>query len=399
MRIERFQDFQAGVVSNIIRRNLIEVNSRDYPEDIIRSLVEYFAPENILKNAQSQCIFVAIQDNAVVGTASLANFGSAESPNYYAVAVFVLPELHGHGIGTRLIETVESKAWELKAEKITVRASITAKEFYQKLGYQFKDGEVLDDNQNYVMEKKRTWNIYPAIDLRQGRVVRLMQGDPNLETEYADDPLHVARRWQAAGTQWLHVVNLDGALDEALYERGKQNLAALECVLTTGLKVQFGGGMRDLDSIRQALDLGVSRAVIGTAAVENPTLVETALTEFGSERIALGLDARDGIVRTHGWKEDTGITAVEMGQQWAEKGVRWVIFTDVSRDGMGTGLNLDATVELAQATQIHVIASGGVATLEDVQRTYNANLSGIIIGRALYEGSVVLEEALRVGKE
>jgi GNAT superfamily N-acetyltransferase len=155
MKTERFQGFQAGVVSNIIQRNLVEVNSRDYPEDIIRSLVEYFGPENILKNAQSQYTLVAIQDGEVVGTASLANFGSAESPSYYAVAVFVLPELHGQGIGTQLIEAVESKAWALEAEKITVRASITAKGFYKKLGYQFRDGEVLDDHQNYVMEKKR----------------------------------------------------------------------------------------------------------------------------------------------------------------------------------------------------------------------------------------------------
>ena len=245
----------------------------------------------------------------------------------------------------------------------------------------------------------RVWDIYPAIDLRQGRVVRLKQGDPDHETQYADDPLHVAQRWQQAGANWLHVVNLDGALDEALYARGNQNLAALERILTTGLKVQFGGGMRNLDGIHQALDLGVSRAVIGTAAVENPKLVEAALAAFGPERIALGLDARDGKVRTHGWKENTGITAVEMGLQWAEKGVRWVIFTDVARDGMGTGLNLDATVELAQVTGMHVIASGGAASLEDVQRTYEAGLSGVIIGRALYEGSVILEEALRVGNE
>jgi phosphoribosylformimino-5-aminoimidazole carboxamide ribotide isomerase len=239
------------------------------------------------------------------------------------------------------------------------------------------------------------WDIYPAIDLRRGRVVRLMQGDPDRETQYTDDPLHVARRWQEAGTGWLHVVNLDSALDES----GRQNLAALERVLTTGLKVQFGGGLRDLDGIRRALDLGVSRAVIGTAAVENPALVEAALVEFGPERVALGLDARDGTVRTHGWKEDTGITAVEMGRQWTEKGVRWVIFTDVSRDGMGSGLNLDATAELAQATKMHVIASGGVASLEDVLRTHDAGLSGVIIGRALYEGSVVLEEALHVGEK
>jgi N-acetylglutamate synthase-like GNAT family acetyltransferase len=154
MKIEQFQAFQADAVSEIIRRNLTEVNSRDYPEEFIHSLFEYFAPETILKNAQWQCILVAIQDGEVVGTAGLANFGSEESPSYYAVAVNVLPELHGQGIGARLMEAVESKAWDLEAEKLTVRASITAKGFYQKLGYQFRDGEVLNDHQEYMMEKK-----------------------------------------------------------------------------------------------------------------------------------------------------------------------------------------------------------------------------------------------------
>ena len=237
------------------------------------------------------------------------------------------------------------------------------------------------------------WDIYPAIDLRQGRVVRLMQGDPDRETAYADDPLHVARRWQAAGARWLHVVNLDGALDEG----GSENLEALERILTTGLQVQFGGGLRDLDDVRRAIDLGVGRAVIGTAAVENPPLVEAALATFGPQRMALGLDARDGIVRTHGWQESTGVSALDLGQQWAEKGVHWIIFTDVSRDGMSTGLNLEATIELAQVTGIHVIASGGVASLADVRQVHEADLSGVIIGRALYEGHVALEDALAVG--
>jgi phosphoribosylformimino-5-aminoimidazole carboxamide ribotide isomerase len=251
------------------------------------------------------------------------------------------------------------------------------------------------------------WDVYPAIDLRRGRVVRLKQGDPSQETKYADDPLSVARRWQEAGTTWLHVINLDGALDEALYERRSENLAALERILATGLLVQFGGGMRDLAGIRRVLDLGASRAIIGTAAVENPALVEMALEAFGPERIAVGIDARDGKVRTHGWKEAASVTAVELGRQWAEKGVRWVIFTDVARDGMGSGLNLEATVRLAQAIgpskssgqRLHVIASGGVVSLEDVRRTYEAGLSGVIIGRALYEGQVALEDALRVSEE
>jgi phosphoribosylformimino-5-aminoimidazole carboxamide ribotide isomerase len=240
----------------------------------------------------------------------------------------------------------------------------------------------------------RIWNVYPAIDMRQGRVVRLMQGDPDRETQYADDPLHVAHRWGEAGATWLHIVNLDGAFGE----RSQENQAALERILTIGLQVQFGGGMRDLEGIHWALDLGVSRAVVGTAAVENPALVEAALEAFGPERVAVGIDARQGKVRTHGWKETSSVAGVELAQQWADKGVRWVIFTDVARDGMGTGLNLDATVNLAQKTGLNVIAAGGIASLEDVRRTYEAGLSGVIIGRALYEGQVKLEDALRVGE-
>jgi phosphoribosylformimino-5-aminoimidazole carboxamide ribotide isomerase len=274
------------------------------------------------------------------------------------------------------------------------------------------------------------WAVYPAIDLRCGRVVRLRQGDPDQETRYASDPLSVARRWQEAGAAWLHVVNLDGAFDEG----GRENQAALEHILTTGLQVQFGGGVRDFATLSWALDLGVSRVVIGTAAVKNPELVDDALRAFGPDRIALGIDARVGQVRTHGWTEAAPMTALELASYWATRGVRWVIFTDVSRDGMGSGLNLKTTMRLAQAAapsatdvasasgqapsasqrgelvepsgqapsagarrRLHVIASGGVASLADVRQAYQAGLSGVIIGRALYEGQVTLEEALRVG--
>jgi phosphoribosylformimino-5-aminoimidazole carboxamide ribotide isomerase len=242
------------------------------------------------------------------------------------------------------------------------------------------------------MEQKRTWNVYPAIDLRRGRVVRLKQGDPKQETKYADDPLAVARRWQDAGAEWLHVVNLDGAFGE----RGAENRDALARILSTGLKVQFGGGLRDLADVRWALELGASRVVIGTAAVKDPALVEAALAAFGPGRVAVGIDARTGKVQTHGWKEAAPVTAVELAQRWADAGVRWTIFTDVARDGMGRGLNLEATTQLAQKTGLHVIASGGVASLDDVRQTYEAGLSGVIIGRALYEGQVALEDALRL---
>jgi len=241
----------------------------------------------------------------------------------------------------------------------------------------------------------RTWDIYPAIDLRQGRVVRLMQGDPDQETAYGNDPLAVAERWQDAGARWLHVVNLDGALDQAAGE----NLAALERILSTGLRVQFGGGMRDAAAIGHALRLGVERAIIGTAAVENPAMVDEVLAAHGAERIAVGIDARDGRVQTHGWQEAASMTAAELARHWAGRGLRWVIFTDVARDGMGTGVNLEATAALARETGLDVIASGGVASLEDVERVYEAGLSGVIIGRALYEGHVDLRRALAVGQK
>ena len=155
MRIEQFRDCQAEAVSNLIRRNLLEVNSRDYAEDVINSLAAYFSPATLLKNSRSQTIFVATQDGEVVGTASLDNFGTAASPDYYAVAVFVLPESQRQGIGLRLMEAVELKAKELGAEKLTLRASITAKAFYRKLGYRFRDGcEKLDEHGTYIMEKE-----------------------------------------------------------------------------------------------------------------------------------------------------------------------------------------------------------------------------------------------------
>ncbi len=236
------------------------------------------------------------------------------------------------------------------------------------------------------------FTIYPAIDLREGRVVRLAQGDPDRETAYDIQPLAVARRWQAAGAVWLHVVNLDGAFGEG----GRKNVTALARILTTGLKVQFGGGVRDLETVRRVLDMGVARVVLGTVAVENPAVVEQALADFGPERLAVGIDARDGYVRTRGWREAAPLTALELAQQWATLGGRWLIFTDIARDGMGSGVNVEATAALAQATGLHVIASGGVATLEDVRRVKAAGLHGVIIGRALYEGHIDLEAAWKI---
>ncbi len=237
-------------------------------------------------------------------------------------------------------------------------------------------------------------DIYPAIDLRHGQVVRLQLGDPNRQTTFNDDPLAVARRWVECGAAWLHVVNLDGAFDEA----GLKNWQVLPQLAGAAPRIQFGGGLRTMEDIARALDFGVSRVILGTLAVEKPDLVAAALHEFGPQRIAVGIDARDGRVRTRGWQDDGLKSPVDLALQMAGLGVRTVIYTDISRDGILTGVNAAATIELAQKTRLDVIASGGVASLADVHQVLAgaaAGVSGLIIGRALYDGSIDLREALQ----
>jgi phosphoribosylformimino-5-aminoimidazole carboxamide ribotide isomerase len=232
--------------------------------------------------------------------------------------------------------------------------------------------------------------IYPAIDLRGGKVVRLAQGDPMRQTVYSDDPLETARRWKDEGATWLHVVNLDGAFGE----RTAANGLALGEILRTDLRVQFGGGMRDLSGIGRALDAGVARVVIGTAAIENPKLIDVAMRKYGQEKIAAGIDARSGKAYIQGWKADSQIDAIELGRRLSAQGIRWCVFTDIERDGVSTGINLAATVELARQTGLQVIASGGVASIKDLRAVARAGLPGVIVGRALYENSFTLRTAL-----
>ena len=234
--------------------------------------------------------------------------------------------------------------------------------------------------------------IYPAIDLRGGKVVRLKEGDPARMTAYSDDPAEMARKWLSMGAVWLHVVNLDGAFGES----DDANRSALEAILKLGAQVQFGGGMRSLDAIEDAIALGVSRVVLGTIAIEQPKVVIAALKKFGPEKIAVGIDARDGLVAVRGWKSDSGILAKDLALQMRTVGLRTVIFTDIRRDGLGSGLNIPSTRELAEVSGLDVIASGGVHTLDDVIAARDAKLSGAIIGRALYEGTIDLKEALDV---
>jgi phosphoribosylformimino-5-aminoimidazole carboxamide ribotide isomerase len=237
-----------------------------------------------------------------------------------------------------------------------------------------------------------SFTIYPAIDLRGGKVVRLKEGDPARMTAYSDDPAETARRWLSAGTTWLHIVNLDGAFGES----DNANRAALESILKLGARVQFGGGIRSLDAVANALRLGVSRVILGTIAVEQPDIVRDALKQFGAEHIAVGIDARDGLVRTRGWKDNSGVPALDLALQMRGLGLDTVIFTDVSRDGLGSGLNIPSTRELAERSSLDVIASGGVHTIDDVIAARSAGLAGTIIGRALYEGTINLKEALEL---
>src|SRR6185436_2589908 len=203
--------------------------------------------------------------------------------------------------------------------------------------------------------------IYPAIDMRGGKVVRLAQGDLARQTVYGDDPAEIARRWLADGAAWLHVVNLDGSFGEA----DAANARALVQIVTTGARVQLGGGLRSLADVERVLDLGIARAIVGTAAVENPEMVREAVARFGAERVGVGIDAWDGRVRVRGWVEDTGIDMVALGTRLYDNGTRIAVFTDVARDGIGDGVNVEATAELARATGLRTIASGGVASIDD----------------------------------
>jgi len=238
------------------------------------------------------------------------------------------------------------------------------------------------------------FDLYPAIDLRQGQVVRLAQGDPDRQTVYAADPAAMAARWLNEGARWLHVVNLDGAFGQ----EDTANRAALQAILKEAAahntRVQFGGGLRTLDAVAQVLDMGVARIVLGTLAARQPEAVAEALRRWGPARIAVGIDAREGRVQVSGWAEATALDAVTFARSLAKMGLRTVIFTDISRDGLQTGLALEATAALQQASGLDVIASGGVASLDDVRAAHQAGLAGVIVGRALYEGAFSVTDAL-----
>lgn len=240
------------------------------------------------------------------------------------------------------------------------------------------------------------FSVFPAIDLRRGQVVRLQQGDPARQKIYDTDPASTARRWLQMGATWLHVVNLDGAFGE----KDRANRLALERILSTawqyGAQVQFGGGLRTLNDLEAVFEMGVARAVVGTVAIESPEIMSAALQRFGADRVAAGVDAREGHVRVRGWVSETGVAAMDLAVRLREDGLSWLVFTDIARDGVGAGVNLNATLGIAGVSGLNVIASGGVNSVEDVQLCRTSGLAGVIIGRALYEGKIDLQAALKV---
>ncbi|MEJ8574977.1 1-(5-phosphoribosyl)-5-[(5-phosphoribosylamino)methylideneamino]imidazole-4-carboxamide isomerase [Microbaculum marinum] len=236
--------------------------------------------------------------------------------------------------------------------------------------------------------------LFPAIDLKDGRCVRLVRGDMQAATVFSDDPAAQARDFEAAGFAWLHVVDLNGA-----FEGKSVNAPAVEAILkAVSVPIQLGGGIRDMAGIDTWLTRGIRRVILGTVAVRDPELVRQACAAFPG-RIVVGIDARGGKVAVEGWAETSELTAVELAKMFEDAGVAAIVYTDIDRDGILTGLNIDSTLELARAVSIPVIASGGLASIDDVKRLLRpdcAILEGAISGRALYDGRLDAAEALKL---
>lgn len=239
--------------------------------------------------------------------------------------------------------------------------------------------------------------VIPAIDLRDGRCVRLVQGEKGTETIYSDEPVEMAVRWQQMGASRLHVVDLDGA-----FTGTPHNLDVIrEMVLATTIPLQVGGGIRTVEMVKEMLDQGVDRVVLGTAAILSPEMVRQCCRAYG-ERIVVGIDGRDGLVAIEGWEATVEMTVEDLARKIAGMGIKRVIFTDTRRDGTLRGPNLEATRNIAVSSGLKVIASGGVSSIDDLRsvKTLQAfGVEGIIMGKALYSGAVSLPEALRIMEE
>ncbi|WP_455049164.1 1-(5-phosphoribosyl)-5-[(5-phosphoribosylamino)methylideneamino]imidazole-4-carboxamide isomerase [Mitsuokella sp.] len=239
--------------------------------------------------------------------------------------------------------------------------------------------------------------IFPAIDIRGGKCVRLLKGDFAKETVFSDKPEDMAKKWQAQGAEFLHLVDLDGAL------KGKsQNLATVEKILAAvDIPVELGGGIRTMENIDEVLKLGVRRVILGSVAVRSPELVREACAKYG-DRIVVGIDAKDGIVAVDGWGVSGNIEATALAKEMKKAGVKTIIYTDISRDGTLAGVNVEATAKLARESGVNIVASGGVKSIDDIKalKPYEKDgIEGVIVGKSIYMGTLDLAEAIAIASK
>jgi len=240
--------------------------------------------------------------------------------------------------------------------------------------------------------------LVPAIDIRDGRCVRLVQGEPGTEKIYSNDPVQMAVLWRGENAKCLHVVDLDGA-----FEGSMKNLELIRrMVNTVDIPIQIGGGIRTFEQVKQLIEIGVYRVVLGTAAIEDPELVTRSVAAFGKSKIAVGIDAKNGIVMTQGWQNDSGINAIDLALAMKSRGVCRIIYTDIARDGMLNGPNFEAIKEIAVKSGLRVTASGGVSTFEDlrsIQELEKFGIDSVIVGKALYENRFACEALWRMNEK
>ena len=232
--------------------------------------------------------------------------------------------------------------------------------------------------------------LYPAIDLKDGKCVRLLQGDYNEVTVYGNSPGEMAHKWESLGGDYLHIVDLDGAKEG----RGINEKAVREIVSAVNIPIELGGGIRTIEDIQCQLECGVDRVILGSAAIKNRELVKEALETFGSDKIVIGVDAKDGKVAIEGWLEVTDTTALSFCKDLESLGVKTVIYTDIAKDGMMQGPNIEETAKLVEETGLEIIASGGVSSMSDLEKLEAIGVHGAIIGKALYIGAIDLAEAV-----
>ncbi len=236
--------------------------------------------------------------------------------------------------------------------------------------------------------------IFPAIDIRGGKCVRLLKGDFDKETVFSDKPEEMAKKWQAQGAEFLHLVDLDGAL-----KGHSQNLATVEKIIAAvDIPVELGGGIRTMENIDEVLQLGVRRVILGSVAVRNPELVKEACAKYG-DRIVVGIDAKDGIVAVDGWGVSGDVEATQLAKEMKKAGVKTIIYTDISRDGTLSGVNVEATAKLARESGVNIVASGGVKSIDDIKalKPYEKDgIEGVIVGKSIYMGTLDLAQAIAI---